>query len=263
MIPLYLCTFVIGGFFVALAAFGGLDGPDFDIDFEVDLLGREANSAPSSPAATLFDRFNALIPITSARFWTLAAFIFGLSGLAFSFLTGISPIEVLAIAVILALLIGGGGANFLRWLGRDNSDSLVRSEDFVGAAAVVELPFEGNSRGKIKLELRGTYLYYPARSSEARVFEVGDPVLVVGLEEGIAWVVSEERIDRSVLVGSSARVTVPFDRQSTGRIQVEVEGTWLSLQATTELDQEFVQDDRVVILDLQPDCAVVGLESDP
>lgn len=261
MTTLYFCSFVIGGCFVALAAFGGLDGPDFDIDFEVDLLGREANSAPSNAALTLLDRVLTLLPITSLRFWTLAAFIFGLSGLAFSFLGKLSPSASLTLAILLALIIGGGGANVLRWLGRDNSDSLVREEDFVGAAATVELPFDRNSRGKIKLELRGNFLYYPARTSEACAFEVGDWVLVVGLEDGMAWVVSEKGLNRDTLVGSTALVTVPFNNQHPGRIQVDLDGTLLSLQAATEAVQEFEAGDRVVILDLTPDYAVVTAES--
>lgn len=257
MTTLYVCSFLIGGFFVALAAFGGLDGPNFDIDFEVDLLGRGASAAPADPAVTLLDRLNALVPLTSLRFWTLTAFIFGLSGLVFSLLTDTSPLGTLAISATLGLLVGGAGANLLRWLGQDDTDSLVRSEDFVGAAATVELPFDSESRGKIKLELRGNYLYYPARTSEACSFAIGDRVLVVGVEDGIAWVVSETSIDRGALVGATAQVTVPFNHQHRGRIQVNLDGTLLSLQAIAQTEQEFEEGDRVVIQDLKTDCVLV------
>lgn len=73
----------------------------------------------------------------------------------------------------------------------------------------------------------------------------------------MAWVVSEKGLNRDALVGSTALVTVPFNNQHPGRIQVDLDGTLLSLQATTEAVQEFEAGDRVLILDLTADYAVV------
>ncbi|KKJ00739.1 NfeD family protein [Prochlorothrix hollandica] len=196
MTTLYVFPLIIGGIFVALAAVGGLDGADFDTDFDVDISGQESDSNPPTALTTILDRLGQILPLLNLRFWTFTAFIFGLSGFLLTLVhQNLSETDILIISTLLGVVFGSFSVNLMRWLRSEDADSLVRSEDFVGAQGVVEIPFDPNSRGKIKLELRGTHIYLQAMTSEDKTFGVGDNVLVVGLEGSRAWVVSEENIE--------------------------------------------------------------------
>ncbi len=45
----YLLCLILGGIFVFLAAFGGLDGIDFDNDFDADIDVKEPSQGKTSP----------------------------------------------------------------------------------------------------------------------------------------------------------------------------------------------------------------------
>ena len=205
---------MIGGIFVTLAAIGGVDGAefetDFDSDFDVDLgstdfdadLGNletdiagaaEPDDDQKPPPKTR--RFLAFIlPLLSLRFWTFGSFIFGLMGLLLTFLQpDLGSWERALISGITGILFGIISVATLRWLSNHGqTNSLIRAEDLVGACGIVEIPFDQDSRGKIKLEVKGTQFYLQAMTTEAKSLEVGDRVLVLGMEDNRAWVVSEE-----------------------------------------------------------------------
>jgi hypothetical protein len=138
----------------------------------------------------------AALPLLNLRFWAFFALIFGLTGLLLTRSPhGLTPQSILPLAFGLGICFASGSVNILRWLRRDQSNTLIQVEDFAGAMGWVEIPFEAETRGKVKLEVAGSYLYMPARSSEARSFNVGDPILVVGLENNLVWVVADDRLD--------------------------------------------------------------------
>jgi hypothetical protein len=217
METLYWLCFVIGGLFVLLAVVGGFDGADFDgVDLDgVDLDGADLDGADleglegempletdlevqdpgdGSPPrkGARFSPLSSLIGILgSLKFWTFGICFFGLTGLVLSNVSAPPPPQVITIvAIAMGVICGGFIAGALRILRYQNADSLVKADDVVGVAGVVTLPFDRNSRGKVQIKIKGAQLERIAYTDEARTFQPGDQVLIVGIEQDRLWVVS-------------------------------------------------------------------------
>ncbi|MEM9219583.1 MAG: NfeD-like protein [Cyanobacteria bacterium P01_F01_bin.150] len=197
MQSLYWLCFVLGGTFVALSAFGGLDGVEFDAEIDTDIELRAPT--PHDPSQSSFKTISskvrfAINVLTSFRFWTASSGFFGLTGLLLSWLyPSFGAWLVFTIALLMGVLLGTAIASTLVALHIRQVDSLVRSTDLAGLMGVVELPFDAHSRGKIRVDVRGTLVDFVARTDEqGQVFEQGDRVLVVGAENNRLWVVSAD-----------------------------------------------------------------------
>jgi hypothetical protein len=99
---------------------------------------------------------------------------------------------VLVLAIIMGLLCGGTLTFLLRGLQQRQADSMVRTEDLSGLIATVELPFDAQSKGKVRLQVRGSLLHLIAMTNEEKAFNRGDRVLVIGSEQGRVWVAAVE-----------------------------------------------------------------------
>lgn len=181
MFTLYLLCLAIGGVFVALAAIAGLDGVDFDSDFDTDIELRDQS------------RLQLKLPFLSLRFWTFGGCFFGLTGVILSRLTPtLSPSWIAIIAIMMGGLCGTAIVWALRSLQQQQADSLVRSQDLLGLAGVVELPFDRHSRGKIRIVIKGSTVQFMAMTTDESCFNPGDKVVIVGRENNKVWVVSEQ-----------------------------------------------------------------------
>ena len=223
MQSIYWFCFVIGGVFVAIATLGGAGDADFDadadVDFDADLdadfdAGLDADldgdldldtDAPDVGFDAQVDTDLQLLRkvkgayvfslniLTSFKFWTVGGFFFGLTGLSLAWVQPNWPASIIfIIAVIMGILLGGTLAMALRHLARRHADSLIRTEDFAGRVGIVELPFDAKSKGKVRLELRGSTLHMMALTDDTKQFVPGDKVLVVNVEKNRLWVVSDE-----------------------------------------------------------------------
>lgn len=195
---IYIICLVIGGTFVALSAIGGLDGADFAGDFDVEVdaeadseldeidVGTYGGGAPSA---------RRWLPFLSLRFWTFALCFFGLTGVI---VTSAQPTLASGIVAIIAglmgLLCGTAAAVVLRSLSRTTVSSLTRPEELTGQLGTVEIPFDAHSRGKVRLNIRGSTVGFFALTQEDRAFQPGESVLVVGLENNKLWVVSADAL---------------------------------------------------------------------
>jgi membrane protein implicated in regulation of membrane protease activity len=196
-----LCL-IIGGTFVLISALGGLDGvdfaPDFDTDFEVDTgAGGDFDDIDvgthGRPGAST--RRLRWLPITSLRFWTFALCFFGLTGLLVSFaVPDMAGWLVALIAVVMGLLCGTAAVVVLRSINDTGANSLTRPEELTGQIGTVEIPFDANSRGKVRLSIRGSTVAFFAFTQEDRTFRQGESVLVVGLEHNKLWVASTDAL---------------------------------------------------------------------
>ncbi|MGB3402649.1 MAG: NfeD-like protein [Microcoleaceae cyanobacterium] len=181
MLTLYIFCLVIGGVFVALAAIAGLDGVDFDTDFDTDIELRDQS------------KLKLRLPFLSMRFWTFGGCFFGLTGVMLSLLAPtLSPFWIAMIAMIMGGFCGTAIVWVLRSLQYQQADSLVRSQDLLGCSGVVELPFDRHSRGKIRIALKGSTVEMMAMTTDESSFNPGDKVFVVGRENNKVWVVSEQ-----------------------------------------------------------------------
>ncbi|MEL6131233.1 MAG: hypothetical protein AAFR30_15190, partial [Cyanobacteria bacterium J06628_4] len=128
----------------------------------------------------------------------VGGFFFGLTGLGLSWVQPNWPSPLIFItALMMGILLGGTLAVALRHLARRHADSLIRTEDFAGRMGIVELPFDAKSKGKVRLELRGSVLHMMALTDDTKQFVPGDKVLVVNVESNRLWVVSDETAAQS------------------------------------------------------------------
>lgn len=198
MLTLYWLCFAIGGAFVLLAILGGLDGVDFDsfdsdIDSDLDIAGPGDQvrdrplQRPQSPLLVLFEI------LTSLKFWTFGICFFGLTGLVLSNLSTQLSIPIIAIiALVMGIVCGGLVSSILRVLREQHANSLIQSDDVIGLAGTVILPFDQDSRGKVQLNVKGSQVERIAYTDEQREFQLGDLILVVNVENDRLWVVSAQ-----------------------------------------------------------------------
>ena len=92
------------------------------------------------------------VPFLSLRFWTFALCFFGLTGILVSLAQPelVSGLVAL-IASVMGLLCGTAAAFVLRALGSNQVNSLTRPDELAGQIGTVEIPFDANSRGKVRL----------------------------------------------------------------------------------------------------------------
>lgn len=219
MQSIYWFCFVIGGIFVAIATLGGASDADFDADadldadfdadadFDSDLEG-DVELDGDSPDADFDAQIDtdlqllrkvkgvyvfSLNILTSFKFWTVGGFFFGLTGLSLGWVQpNWSASIIFVMALAMGILLGGTLAAVLRQLARRHANSLIRTEDFAGRVGIVELPFDTKSKGKVRLELRGSILHMMALTDDTKQFVPGDKVLVVNVENNRLWVVSDD-----------------------------------------------------------------------
>ncbi|QFZ92416.2 hypothetical protein [Synechococcus elongatus] len=207
MISVYWFCFLFGGFFVALAAIGGLDSAfeaEFDADIDADFDAEMAPDvdadveAPSDfdipePAG---DRRRFWLPITSFKFWTFGLCFFGMTGLVLQWISpGLPGFWQLALSIGMGLFLGTAIAAILRQLRHRQVDSLVRSTDLVGARGIVVLPFNAQSRGKVQLEVKNSVIELSACTDSPLDFQRGDEVVVLRSEGQRLWVIGRKELD--------------------------------------------------------------------
>jgi membrane protein implicated in regulation of membrane protease activity len=201
MFGFYLASAIIGWAFVGLFLFGGIDSEvdadfdgdldaDFDADVDVDLDG-EIDAGGSGFAASIASAGLSLLSFRSIVFF-----------LAFFGLTGI-VLDVID-AGALATLIAGIGVGAFAWVFNSfvfralkvaDVSSTLREADLRGAMGEVVLPISPGHRGRISIavgEQRRYLTAAPHDASKQGSFAVGDPIVVVGLDNGTALVTAIE-----------------------------------------------------------------------
>ncbi|CAD5957052.1 hypothetical protein PCC9214_02933 [Planktothrix tepida] len=196
MLTLYLFCLTIGGGFVILSAFAGLDGVDFDPHFEIDVeLSKPPQDAEAlTPQKHPKNRQTGFrLPIFSLRFWTFGGCFFGLTGFLLTKLNLLlSPSFIFAISLGVGVSFGTVMVGILRRLHQQQANSLILSEDLIGLWATVEIPFDHNCKGKVRLYLKESMVDVVAITEEEHQFEKGDKVFVVGRHHDKVLVIPEE-----------------------------------------------------------------------
>ncbi|MEM1425797.1 MAG: NfeD-like protein [Cyanobacteria bacterium P01_H01_bin.130] len=194
MVTVYVICLAVGGAFVGLAAIGGIDGAELETEFDWDVSARQSADAPRPVYLPWLLRF--LRVLLSLRFWTFGICFFGVAGLLLQFLSpGLAASVEVGIAIAIGIFCGGTTVGILGWLKtQEQANSLLGVDDWIGACGTVEIPFNQDSRGKVKLEVKGTQVRIQALTSEDKAFEVGDRVIVIRVENNRAWIVAEESV---------------------------------------------------------------------
>lgn len=209
MLTLYWSCFLIGGVFVILAAVSGIDGIEFELEFDSDV---EIFDPKDQPASSFISKRSKRrqIPIlkliTSLKFWTFGSCFFGLTGIVLSSLqTGLPVLVVILLSIGMGLVCGTAMSGLLLYLRQQKADSLISHDDLVGLAGTVEIPFDAHTRGKVRLKVKGSLLEVVAFTDGGNAFQPGEQVVVVGTQENRVWVVSSDAFNQPPdVLGSGA-----------------------------------------------------------
>ncbi|MCF3574509.1 NfeD-like protein [Planktothrix agardhii] len=177
----------------------GFDGIDFDTHFEMDV----ELSEPKNDPETLTSRSHRKspkpafhLPFLTLRFWTFGSCFFGLTGFILTKLNPLlPPILILAISLGIGVSFGTIIVGILGRLRRQQANSLILSEDMIGLSGTVEIPFDQNCKGKVRLYLKESMVDVVAITEDTHSFEKGDKVFVVGRSHNKVLVISEENLN--------------------------------------------------------------------
>ncbi len=162
VLTLYLAALLVAvGVFVVQLAFGHHDaaaGHD---------LTHDAGADHEAGAWSL---------LASVRFWSFALLAFGLVGSLLTLFGLAGPVVTAVIATGTGLTSGTFAATVIRRLVRQAATSHASSSDVVGRLGRVIVPPDEEGRGKVRVELKGSYVDYVARSNEPIAVE--DAVVV-------------------------------------------------------------------------------------
>ena len=206
MQSVYWIAFVAGGIFVVLAVIGGIDGAEIDFAGDIGSVAPEFEAGGidqdvefvDTPSKTSARAFNPLTMLASFRFWTFGACFFGLTGLLVSWVQPQrSVVNIFFIALLMGLFIGGMVSFIFHRLKTRLPNSMTAPDELVGLLATVEIPIQPSDRGKIRFQYRDSSREIPARTNENQLLEVGDSVIIIGIEGNQAWVVSEGSLKQS------------------------------------------------------------------
>ncbi|MEM8672962.1 MAG: NfeD-like protein [Cyanobacteria bacterium P01_G01_bin.67] len=76
------------------------------------------------------------------------------------------------------------------WRRREVIDSLMKPEDLVGLCGIVELPFDRDCKGKVRVNVKGSMVDLIAVTDDVSGFKVGDHVLIIQMQDNKVWVTS-------------------------------------------------------------------------
>ena len=82
------------------------------------------------------------------------------------------------------------------WRRRQIVDSLMKPEDLVGIPGVVEIPFAADSKGKVRVNMKGTMIDLIALTDEDRQFNAGERVFILQMKGNKVWVVGEDSLSK-------------------------------------------------------------------
>lgn len=181
---IYLSTLIFGGIFLVPMMLGGMDldgDVDFDFDADSDL------DVDFDTGGAIGDFVGSLVSFRSIVFF---ATFFGLSGIVFDNVIGRNAATALTLALVLGAIAAFANTFLMRALRGSENDSSVTSAEISGARATVVLPLAEERKGRIRALVGGQEQYFvalPHRPSRDR-FDVGDPVVVVEIQDGTALV---------------------------------------------------------------------------
>lgn len=114
---------------------------------------------------------------------------------------GVAVNNSILIIACISVAVGICFGAFVVWLiyirrQRQIVDSLVRTNYVVGRSGTVELPFDSDSQGKVRINVKGSLVDFVAFTDDTRGFSQGDIVFVVAMKGNKVWVVSEDSITK-------------------------------------------------------------------
>ena len=163
MLAVFVASLVIGLGTLLVQLFAGHDA-DHDVGHDAD-----GHDGP-------------LLLLASIRFWAFALLAFGLVGTLLLVFGFAGKLESTIIAAVAGVASGYVAATVVRRLQGQGTSSVANSREVVGRVGRVIVPPSTQTRGKVRVSVRGSFIDYVARSSEA--LEPDDAVVVEECEGG-------------------------------------------------------------------------------
>jgi hypothetical protein len=184
MLTLYWIALIVGGFFVALSLIGGDadGGSDFDLDAEAEFdLDLDADAGGGGFG---------LGDLLSLRAALLLVAAFGLTGVLLHYAGTGEPFTLL-LSSLTGAVVALGGTYAIKTIGQaEVSASTDIDTLLIGRTAQVVVPFGARDRGAVVVTTgAGRHRVRAASLGGPDAFELGDEVVVVQVEDGIAQVV--------------------------------------------------------------------------
>mgnify|MGYP001822547783 CR=1 FL=1 len=102
-------------------------------------------------------------------------------------------LTIAGISIAIGIFVGALIVWFIYfWRRRQIIDSLMKPEDLVGLCAMVELPFDADSKGKVRVDVKGSMVDLIALTDDRQGFQVGDRVLIIQMQNNKVWVVRND-----------------------------------------------------------------------
>ncbi|MBN9503394.1 MAG: hypothetical protein J0H02_16585 [Armatimonadetes bacterium] len=181
MLLVYAVSAIVAGVLVLLSLVGA--DHDTDAHLEVDTGGVDHEIEGGF-----------WLPFFSLRFYTYFFAGFGLTGLLLHFLTQSSPVAAAWISGAVGLGTGLAVALIVRILRITETSGSASDKDLLGKEGTVLVSIRGSNPGRIRCIVKGDIIDFLAVSEDSEPIEVGQPVVVVAMENGRAQVVRRESI---------------------------------------------------------------------
>ncbi len=102
-------------------------------------------------------------------------------------------LTITGISIALGIFIGALIVWFIYfWRRREVIDSLMKPEDLIGLGGIVELPFDRESKGKVRVDVKGSMVDLVALTNDSQGFQVGDRILIIQMEGNKVWVTKND-----------------------------------------------------------------------
>jgi membrane protein implicated in regulation of membrane protease activity len=188
MLTLYVICLIIGGSLVAVSIFAG-----GDVDVDTDLAGDVDVEAGSEAGSTDGEGVAAAARFLSLRNAVFGAAFFGLTGTLFTVL-GVGPLVTPVFAFGTGAIAAMSIHQLMEWLRRSESGVQDDTRSLTGTTASVVVGIDGPHHGKIAVRSGDRVTQLVARphgTAERTRFEVGEDVVVIRIDNGIAEVARE------------------------------------------------------------------------
>lgn len=167
---------------------------DPGVDADVELGG--AGDHLDVGDAAHHDSALALSNWLSVRFVVYFAAMFGLVGTVFTYMTDVSPVATLVVALIAGIAMGQLVHQMIRALQRSSVTSEINAEDFAGKTARVTITVRPPARGEVGVRMGNREVFVPAVAQRGDdTFETGSQVVITSYSGGTAEVVSRKEYE--------------------------------------------------------------------
>lgn len=178
MLTVYIVSAIVAGALILLSAVGG----GHDAGHDVDVGGHDFDASHDADVHSDGAVEGTWIPFFSLRFWTYFFAAFGIIGLLLTVLNAATAPLTIGLALGGGLVTGFAVAAIMRWLKGSASTDSASLHDLLGKEAKVLVGVRPSQLGKVRIEAKGEIIDLLATSESGEQIEIGEQVVVVGVD---------------------------------------------------------------------------------